>query len=650
GRVLSTNISTAIRRVISKAALEESEELYRQFFEEDLTGDYITNADGSIVQCNEAFANIFGFSSIEDAMQHNITALYGDELFRQQFLKEVRKHGVLNMHEMELQRIDGRPVHIIENVRGVFSPEGELLQTRGYMFDITERKIAEQRIREHAALLDNTQDAIIVRDLDDRVLFWNRAAESLYGWTSREALGKTMTSLIPPQSPDYDDEALRLLLMEGKWRGELEQTTKHGEEIVVESRCTVVRDERGRPKSILVVNSNITDRRKWEAERLKASKLESVGLLAGGIAHDFNNILTAIVGNISLAKVDTESNETAHMRLLRAEKAAIRAKDLTQQLLTFAKGGAPIKKAASIAVIVRDTVEFASRGAKSAVSLSVPENLWPAEVDQGQISQVIHNLIINANQAMAKGGTIFVTCENFFNDPNSVGGIGSLPFGRYVRINIQDEGKGISESDLPKIFDPYFSTKAGGSGLGLATTYSIVKKHQGQIFVESDLNRGTRFDIYLPANPALALDTSPKARQLVRGSGERVLVMDDDETIRDIVGNMLIELGYEPSFARDGNEALELYSFSLSQGSAYAAIIMDLTIPGGLGGKETIRDLLKIDPQAVAIVSSGYSNDPIMANHEKFGFRGVVAKPFRLHDLAEVLAAVLRPRREAGNS
>lgn len=648
GRVLSTNISTAIRRVLSKAALEESEELYRQFFEEDLTGDYIANSDGSIVRCNEAFARIFGFETVEQAMQQNMTALYGDELFRQQFLKEVRRHGVLYMHEMELQRVDGRPVHIIENVRGVFSPEGELVQTRGYVFDITERKIAEQRIREHAALLDNTQDAIIVRDLDDRVLFWNRAAEMLYGWTSREALGRTLTSLLPPHSPEYTDEALRMLLLEGKWRGEVEQTTKDGDEIVVESRCTVVRDDRGRPKSILVVNSNITDRRKWEAERLKASKLESVGLLAGGIAHDFNNILTAIVGNISLAKVETESNEAAYMRLLRAEKAANRAKDLTQQLLTFAKGGAPIKKAASVAAIVRDTVEFASRGAKSAVSLSVPENLWPAELDQGQISQVIHNLIINANQAMAEGGTIFVTCENFVNDPNSTTGIGSLPFGRYVRIHIKDEGKGIAESDLPKIFDPYFSTKEGGSGLGLATTYSIVKKHQGQIFVDSDINRGTRFDILLPANPSLALDGAPRRKELVRGKGESVLVMDDDETVRDIVGNMLVELGYEPSFARDGSEALELYSFSLSQGRTFSVVLMDLTIPGGLGGKDTVRELLKIDPNAVAIVSSGYSNDPIMANYEKFGFRGVAAKPFRLHDLAEAIAAALEAQKTAG--
>lgn len=641
GRVLSTNISTAIRRVLSKKALENSEELYRQFFEEDLTGDYIANADGSIVQCNEAFAKIFGFTDVSDAMSQSFTALYGDELYRQQFLKEVRKHGALNFHEMELQRVDGRPVHIIQNVRGQFSEEGELLQTRGYIFDITERKIAEQRLREHAALLDNTQDAIIVRDLDDRILFWNRAAEQLYGWSSREALGKTLTSLLPPESPEKADQALRTLLLEGRWRGEVEQATKDGREITVESRCTIVRDERGRPKSILVVNSNISDRVKWEAERLKASKLESVGILAGGIAHDFNNILTAIIGNLSLAKLEAAPQDPLYMRLLRAEKAAVRAKDLTQQLLTFAKGGAPIKKAASIAAIVRDTVEFASRGAKSAVKITLPDNLWPAEVDQGQISQVIHNLIINANQAMSNGGTIYVTCENVLNDPNSVDGVASLAFGRYVRIEIKDEGKGIPQEDLPKIFDPYFSTKEGGTGLGLATTYSIVRKHQGQIFVESSLDAGTRFEIYLPANPGLALEGSQQKEFVAKGKGQRVLVMDDDETVRDIVGNMLVELGYEPAYARDGREAVELYSFSLSQNRPFAAVIMDLTVPGGMGGKEAIRDLLAIDPSAAAIVSSGYSNDPIMSDHRRFGFRGVVAKPFRLADLGSVLSEVV---------
>ncbi len=372
------------------------------------------------------------------------------------------------------------------------------------------------------------------------------------------------------------------------------------------------------------------ERTRAEEELLKARRLDSIGLLAGGIAHDFNNLLTAILGNISLAKMNAPRDDKVFGRLLEAEKASMRASDLTHQLLTFAKGGAPIKRTASIAELLIDSASFALSGSNVKCGFALPADLWPADIDEGQISQVINNVIINADHSMTEGGIISVRAQNVV-----IGAAHRLPLkeGRYIKISIEDHGTGIPEELLPKIFDPYFTTKPKGTGLGLATCYSIIKRHEGLITAESQIGAGSTFYIYLPASEGKVSAEKSAANGLLRGNG-RVLVMDDEEIIRKVAGEILSQLGYEVSFAEEGSEAIEIYTKAKSEGRSFDAVILDMTIPGGMGGKETIQKLTEIEPGIRAIVSSGYSHGPIMAEYRKFGFCGVVAKPYTVEDLA----------------
>jgi two-component system cell cycle sensor histidine kinase/response regulator CckA len=400
-------------------------------------------------------------------------------------------------------------------------------------------------------------------------------------------------------------------------------------------RFFIVKDAQGKTVKTYGVNQDITVRKRLEEDLLRAQKLESVGLLAGGIAHDFNNILTIIMGNISLAKTDLARGDDPSELLTEAERASKRAQTLTKQLLTFAKGGAPLKETASIKDILKESSSFVLRGSKSGCEFSLREDLWPAEVDVGQISQVINNIVINANQAMPKGGIIQIAAENLIID-NGQG----LPVkaGKYVRISIKDQGVGIAEKHLLNIFDPYFTTKQEGSGLGLATAYSIIRKHDGYITVESKLGEGTTFHIYLPASEKAVPEKEEV--KLIKGRG-RILVMDDEVALKKMIGRMLQKLGYESEFAKDGAEAIEMYKAAMESGMPYDAVILDLTIPGGMGGKEAIKKLLEIDPEVKAVVSSGYSDDPVLANFQEYGFKGMMPKPYESLSLGKVLHEVL---------
>ena len=385
---------------------------------------------------------------------------------------------------------------------------------------------------------------------------------------------------------------------------------------------------------------DITERKKAEEELLRAQKLESLGILAGGIAHDFNNILTTILGNVSMARMQVAPEGEPFEMLSEAETASIRAQKLTKQLLTFAKGGAPVKETTSIKDILKESPSFVLRGSKSRCEFSIAEDLWPAEIDVGQISQVINNIVINANQAMPEGGIIQVAAENLII--NAGHGLPVNP-GRYIRISIKDQGVGIAEKHLKSIFDPYFTTKHDGSGLGLATTYSIIKKHEGHITVESRLGVGTTFHIYLPASDKAVLEKEEV--RLIKGQG-RILVMDDEAPLRKMVGRMLKNLGYESEFAKDGAEAIRMYKEAQESEKPYDAVILDLTIPGGMGGKEAIKKLLEIDPEVKAIVSSGYSDDPVLSNFQEYGFKGMMPKPFESQSLSKVLHEVLKGEKE----
>ncbi|MDQ1318030.1 MAG: domain S-box, partial [Candidatus Poribacteria bacterium] len=386
---------------------------------------------------------------------------------------------------------------------------------------------------------------------------------------------------------------------------------------------------------------DVTEKRRMEEDLLRVQKLESIGVLAGGIAHDFNNILAGIMGNISLAKMLINTGEKAFERLTVAESACLQAKKLTQQLLTFSKGGVPIIKPTLIKELLVESSNFVLRGANTKCEFSIPDNIWNAEVDAGQIGQVISNLIINADQAMPEGGMINVQAENvILEEKNTL----ILNGGKYIRITIGDQGIGIPEENLKRIFDPYFTTKQKGNGLGLAIVYSIVRKHNGQIIVESQLGIGTMFQIYLPAFLAdIQIRKEEKEEsndKIVFGKG-KILVMDDEENIRYLAYEMLSNMGYEVISAISGFEAMELYRNAIESECPFDAVIMDLTIPGGLGGKETLKKIAEIDPDVKAIVSSGYSDDPVMSDFHKYGFKDFIAKPYKTSELSEVVHRVI---------
>lgn len=387
----------------------------------------------------------------------------------------------------------------------------------------------------------------------------------------------------------------------------------------------------------LSLQHEISERKRLEHELLNVRKLESVGLLAGGIAHDFNNILTVIMGNISLAKMDVPPHAATFARLTEAENASQRATALTRRLLTFSTGGAPIRRPTAIAALLKESASIALQGSKVRAEFSLPDDLWPVDADAGQINQVITNVVINADQAMPEGGSLHVRAENM-----TVVAEHALPLraGRYVKVSITDQGVGIPEEHLPKIFDPYFTTKTQGSGLGLAAAYAIVQKHNGYMTPDSAVGEGTTFSIYLPVaqSRVIALQSVVGPQ---RGSTGKILVMDDEASIRQLVEHMLTQMGYKVESTPDGVKTVRLYTQAKEAGQSFAAVILDLTIPGGMGGKETLQQLLKIDPHITAIVSSGYSTNPVMANFEQYGFRGVLTKPYRIEELSAVLHRVL---------
>ncbi len=373
-------------------------------------------------------------------------------------------------------------------------------------------------------------------------------------------------------------------------------------------------------------------------KRRLTNRLESIGILAGGIAHDFNNFLMSIYGSVTMARKMIPPGSPALELLEEAEAAALRAKNLTQQLLTFARGGKPVKKPAKVQRVVRQAVEFAQRGTAMRVEFAFPVDLWPVELDEGQVGQVFSNLAINAEQSMPGGGTLEVTMENV-----DVEGRSPLPLapGPHVRVSVRDHGTGILPEHLPRIFDPYFTTKRRGSGLGLAVSQSVVTRHGGFITVESEVGSGSVFHIHLPANPGLKLDTAPRIETERPAGRGRVLVMDDEESILKVTGMLLTDLGLQPSMARSGEEALALFHQARKDNQPFRAVICDLVIPGGMGGVDLVQALKSIDPEMPVIASSGFANDPVLSEPAEFGFDGALAKPYSADELADVLASVL---------
>lgn len=504
-----------------------------------------------------------------------------------------------------------------------------------------ERAVMEIKLRESnqrlQAVIHASPLAIVAIDTDGHVTMWSRSAERIFGWKEKEVLGKLPLYVPLDKQEEFCRVRRRIIQEKAEFTGvELVRQKKDGSAIDVNLSAAPLYDDKGNVSGMIGVLADITEKKRLEAELIKIQKLESIGILAGGIAHDFNNILTTIIGDITLARMNTEyyDKEKIMEKLAAAEKACSRARDLSNQLLTFAKGGVPIKKTISIRKLLIENVSFALSGSNVRCACSLPDDLWPILADEAQMIQVIDNLMLNAKQAMPEGGKILVNAANTAIAENNI-----LPPGQYVKISITDEGKGIAPEYLSKIFDPYFTTKPKGSGLGLAIGYSIIKRHGGYITVASKPGQGTTVDIYLPKSEETAVKAEGKGK-IFSGRG-KVLLMDDDEDIRQTVGEEIRKMGYAVALAKDGPEMIALYKQAKSAGQPFAAVIMDLTIPGSSGGKEFARELLQLDPQARAIVSSGYSKDPVMANFKDYGFSAVLTKPYDICELSRVLYQAL---------
>jgi PAS domain S-box-containing protein len=482
--------------------------------------------------------------------------------------------------------------------------------------------------RHFEVILERMSEGLLEVSRGARIIYANPMAKTLIEMPEEKLLGMRFVDLFDGFDRQRVERLMMLLSSGCENISEDSPVNLNGRQVAL--KVLTIHDEYSQA---IVILSDISERKQMEAQLEQAQKLEAIGVLAGGIAHDFNNILTAILGNITLAKMYSEPGNKSYERLEDAERASLRAKDLTQQLLTFARGGAPVKKTARISEIIQDACNFALRGSNVRCEMYIADDLWPAEIDVGQISQVIHNLVINADQAMPDGGIVRVRAENLIVD--NAAEIHLQP-GRYVRITVQDYGIGIQKEHLNRIFDPYFTTKQMGSGLGLATVYSIIKNHKAHISVESEIGRGTVFYIHLLASRKEMMPKNYEEQKTIAGKG-RILVMDDEEMVRRIVGQMLSLLGYDADYANDGAEAIEMYRRNRESGTPFDAVIMDLTIPGGMGGREAIRELLRLDPEIKAVVSSGYSNDPVMSDCKAHGFKAVIVKPYQVRELGEVL-------------
>ena len=504
------------------------------------------------------------------------------------------------------------------------------------------RQIAAERER-LVVTLRSIGDGVIATDRSGRIIMINQVSEVLTGWSQAEALGRPLAevfNIVNERTREPCENPVEKVLESGLVVGLANHTVliaRDGRECSIADSGAPIRTEGGQIIGVVLVFRDVTVERKVEAERLRTQKLESVGLLAGGIAHDFNNLLVGILGTISLARVDVELPDKLDEILADVERSARQARGLTQQLLTFAKGGAPIKETASLEELLRGSADFVLRGLATGCKYDLADDLWSVEVDKGQISQVIHNLVLNAHQAMAAGGTIHISAKNTIPDAD----LFPLQEGRYVEIAVADQGVGIPPEHLQRIFDPYFTTKQEGSGLGLATSYSVIVNHGGYLTAYSELGKGSTFRIYLPARGGIAVAAEEAPAAPLQGSG-RVLVMDDEEVIRSVAKRMLELLGYQVELAGDGDEALELYRRAMRSGESFRAVLMDLTITEGLGGRETIKKkLLAMDPAARVAVLSGYSNDPIMAEYRSYRFSGVISKPYDIQTLSQVMDQII---------
>ncbi len=635
-------LRSAVGRKTSE--LEQSEEHYRSIIQNMQDVYYRSDAEGRLTMISPSGAELLGYDGVEKVLGCVIRdTFYLDPEERDAFLHNLKIKNHLYGYELTLKRQDGNPVPVETSTHIMFDSDGSFAGVEGVFRDISQRrkdlealKESEERYRQ---LVEQSSAWIWKTDADLIHTYSNDNVLKILGYTAEELCSMEILKLVHHGDHEilrkiaedaisgrggWDGIVLRWLARDGSWRS-------------IESSGRAIFDDKGRFIGMQGVDTDITDRLLLQQEQEKNQRLESLGLLAGGIAHDFNNILTGIVGNLSLARTMIDSGHRAAARLDECEKAAGRAGELTRQLLTFARGGEPVKKIVDISRLVNEAVTFALRGSNVRGVLELADDLWTLDADEGQINQALNNLLINAVQAMPEGGVVTVRGENSVMDDSS--GVA----GRYVRLTIRDTGVGIPADLLARVFDPYFTTKPGGTGLGLASVYSIVKRHGGELGVSSENGRGTEFMICLPAAGGIeACEPASVSLPLPEAScSGRVLVMDDEELVIDVVSMMLEELGCAVETCGDGSAAVDHYRSALERGAPYDVVILDLTVPGGMGGLEAARRIREIDPRAVLIVSSGYSRDSVASDYRSHGFSGAVMKPYSLETLSEELGRVM---------
>ncbi len=629
---VARHIGDALSRKKALDEMRETNEIFSLFLRYSPVHVYIkevSDTGSRLLRASRAYA-----ASLDNSTPEELIGKSMEELFPPEF---AAKTSGADRQVVS----DGTPLQTEEHLDGkTYSTikfpihQGGKTLLAGYSIDITERRqmveTLQENERRYRILFEKSPLAMISFDSSGTIIDCNEKFVEMMGSSRDKLIGFHSAG---KSSPKMRQTIAKALAGKVAYYEDAYVSITGGKGSFLRGFFSPVSPGRA-PTEVIAILEDITERRKDEEERQKIEKLSSLGILAGGIAHDFNNILTGIMGNVSFVQALLNDEHQGQGPLAEATKAAKRAGELAGQLLTFAKGGEPDKKVVQLPELLRDAISLGLGGAKVRPAITLAPNLYAIRADKAQLMQVLNNLIINACQAMPNGGVLSIIGRNEQEaEGNSLG----LAAGHYVRLEFHDQGCGIAKEHLTKIFDPYYSTKAGGTGLGLAAAYSIVKRHRGRIEVRSQEGYGTSFVIHLPA----AVETEPPRAEIskpaVTSGGGHILVMDDDRMIRDLAMAMLRHLGYSVVSCADGEEAVALYQEAQRQGNPFQAVILDLTIPGGLGGKETAEQLLACDPTAWLIVSSGYSNDPIMADHQAFGFSGAIAKPYTMEEFQAVL-------------
>lgn len=650
-------VSDITERRRREAERECNEARYRQLIEDLPSGVVHVSLGGEVHLANKEAQRVLGLS-FDVLTNRYVNDWEGDTLRENGSICPVAEYPVtqcLMTGEPQgptivgVRRPDGAVSWALFSARPELE-DGVLVGAVVAFRDITDWRRAKETVRLLSATIEQSPVSVMMTKTDGTIVYVNAAFTETTGYTSEEAIGQNPRFLSSgAHPPEYYEDLWQTVLAGNIWRKDICNRRKNGEVYWELMSIAPVRSYDGEIRHLVAMKvddterqiaerARATERERLEREQIRVSRLESLGVLAGGIAHDFNNVLTCIIANISIASRTLGVGSPVHSILDAAADAAQRATGLTRQLLTFSEGGAPVKKLMSLSELA-ESVRFVLRGSNVRAEIDLPADLWAVDADAGQLEQVLQNLAINADQAMPEGGVLQIRAANRNVEADLVP---TLDPGPYIELSIADEGAGIAPGDVDRIFDPYFTTKQQGSGLGLATAFSIIKNHQGHLTVSSTLGSGTTFHIYLPAHPdAVAADEATDDDTPAEHSG-RLLVMDDDPGVRRAATNSLQVLGYEVDAVADGAEAIERYRAALDSERPYALVIVDLTVPGGMGGLPTLAALTEIDPDVRAIVSSGYCDDPVMSDPRSYGFCGVIAKPFTIDVLAEAVAGCAR--------